>query len=278
MLDDSSRSSISLRARLQPNADTSWDVMRAPWAHRRLDQNGSSSYGHCLLARALSRVTFQLSVHSLALFLYTSPQSHARFLHGPRCLLADKQDPRLTLAHIRLPEDPFKDIPTSIPIPLYQEKKIHKTQRHNMYLTAFVSALLGLSTSALALPSHFSTRDAAYQEAEAAALSRIAERGGNWNVVRNDLVNGPCRPVTVIFARGTIELGNVGSLAGPPFFNALTNIIGDSNVAIQGVDYPATIAGYLEGGDPAGAVKLVSLVNTAMSKCPNTQIILSGYR
>jgi hypothetical protein len=101
---------------------------------------------------------------------------------------------------------------------------------------------------------------------------------GNWDVTRNDLVNDICAPVTVIFARGTLELGNVGSLAGPPFFNALADIIDSQNLAVQGVDYPGTIAGYLEGGDPAGAATLASLVNQAVSQCPSTQIVLSGYR
>lgn len=100
----------------------------------------------------------------------------------------------------------------------------------------------------------------------------------NWDVTRNDLVNGICAPVTVIFARGTLELGNVGSLAGPPFFNALADIIGSQSLAVQGVDYPATIAGYLEGGDPGGAATLASLVSQAVSQCPSTQIVLSGYR
>ena len=100
----------------------------------------------------------------------------------------------------------------------------------------------------------------------------------NSSPTRNDLVNGVCDAVTIIFARGTLELGNVGSLAGPPFFNALTAIIGSQNVGVQGVDYGATIAGYLEGGDPAGAATLASLVDLAVSQCPNTQILLSGYR
>lgn len=100
----------------------------------------------------------------------------------------------------------------------------------------------------------------------------------NWSVTRNDLVDGGCSPVTIIFARGTLELGNVGSLAGPPFFNALTDMIGDSNVAIQGVDYGATVIGYLEGGDPAGASTMASLITQAVSQCPSTQIVISGYR
>jgi cutinase len=95
---------------------------------------------------------------------------------------------------------------------------------------------------------------------------------------QNDLVDGVCKAVTVIFARGTLESGNVGSLAGPPFFDALDTDLGTSNVALQGVDYGATIAGYLEGGDPAGAATLANLTNLAVTQCPDTQIVLSGYR
>ena len=48
-------------------------------------------------------------------------------------------------------------------------------------------------------------------------------------------------------------------------------MIGYSNIAVQGVDYGATIAGYLEGGDPAGASTLAALTNQAASQCPSTQ-------
>src|SRR6266487_2733393 len=41
----------------------------------------------------------------------------------------------------------------------------------------------------------------------------------------NDL-SGSCKDVTVIWARGTTEPGNVGVLIGPPFFNALKSRIG----------------------------------------------------
>ncbi len=94
---------------------------------------------------------------------------------------------------------------------------------------------------------------------------------------RNDLVNGACLPVTVIFSRGTIEPGNVGLLAGPPFFDALGSLIGSENLAVQGVNYPASILGYLIGGDPNGANTMASLTNQAASQCPHTQIVLSGY-
>lgn len=46
-----------------------------------------------------------------------------------------------------------------------------------------------------------------------------------------------CRPITIIFARGTTEFGNVGLFAGPAFFDALANKIGSQNLGVQGVPY-----------------------------------------
>ena len=64
----------------------------------------------------------------------------------------------------------------------------------------------------------------------------------------NDLENGKCAPVTVIFARGTTEGGNIGTVVGPPLQCALQSALGAGNVAFQGVDYPANVAGFLQGG------------------------------
>ena len=108
-----------------------------------------------------------------------------------------------------------------------------------------------------------------------AERSAIEKRQDNWSDTRNELAD--CKPVTLIFARGTIELGNVGSITGPPFFNALSDAIGAENLAVQGVDYPASIIGYLEGGDLGGAATTAKLLEQAASQCPNTQIVLSGY-
>lgn len=67
-------------------------------------------------------------------------------------------------------------------------------------------------------------------------------------------LSSSCADVTVVFARGTTEAGNVGLLAGPPFFDALQSAIGSgTTLAVQGVDYPASIAGFLVGGDPTGS-------------------------
>ncbi len=66
-----------------------------------------------------------------------------------------------------------------------------------------------------------------------------------------------CKPYTVVFARGTVEPGNVGILVGPPFFDALKAKVGSAALALQGVnDYKASIAGYLAGGDVKGSVNM----------------------
>ena len=95
----------------------------------------------------------------------------------------------------------------------------------------------------------------------------------------NDLVNGKCAPVTVIFARGTTETGNIGTVVGPPLESAVQSALGGaSNVAFQGVKYPADVQGFLEGGDPDGAKTMAGLAMQAVTDCPGTQVVMSGYR
>lgn len=97
-------------------------------------------------------------------------------------------------------------------------------------------------------------------ESEAAALQ--ARQFGSSTY--NQLIDGtPCRPVTMIYARGTTQAGNVGDAAavGPVFFNNLASRIGLSNLAVQGVTYAANVVGYLQGGDPAGSRTMADLIN-----------------
>jgi cutinase len=96
---------------------------------------------------------------------------------------------------------------------------------------------------------------------------------------QNDLLNGtPCKALTVIFARGTTSPGNVGESTGPPFFQAIANLTGTTNLAVQGVTYPASILGFLGGGDAAGSTTMANLVNQAYAQCPKTKVVMSGYR
>jgi len=48
--------------------------------------------------------------------------------------------------------------------------------------------------------------------------------------------------MTIIFARGTGEFGNVGTVSGPPMFKAIRQKLGADRVTVQGVDYAADAA------------------------------------
>lgn len=61
-----------------------------------------------------------------------------------------------------------------------------------------------------------------------------------------------CKDVTVIFAPGICDPGNVGALVGPPFFKAIQDKLPGKSVNFQGVDYPATVGGYLSADGAAG--------------------------
>lgn len=94
------------------------------------------------------------------------------------------------------------------------------------------------------------------QKLSLAAEETLALAQG-FQTTRQDLDDGKCGDLLVIFARGTQEPGNVGALVGPPFFKALESALGSSHsVSVQGVEYEATVADYLEGGDPEGSQKM----------------------
>lgn len=87
-----------------------------------------------------------------------------------------------------------------------------------------------------------------------------------------------CSDVAVIFARGTTEPAPIGLVVGPPFQAALKAALGSKTLTFQGVDYAANVAGFLQGGDPKGAATMTSDINAVASACPNTKIVMSGYR
>lgn len=81
-------------------------------------------------------------------------------------------------------------------------------------------------------------------------------------VYADQLVDGTaCRDVTVIFARGTGQEGNIGESTdvGPLFLNDLAALVGSGNLAAQGVNYTADVTGFLEGGDATGSASMAEL-------------------
>jgi cutinase len=103
--------------------------------------------------------------------------------------------------------------------------------------------LLVLAGSAFAAP--IESRQAAAAATPATNLAGDTQNG----------LQGACKGTTVIFARGTTETGNVGTLAGPAFFQSLSAKVG-GDLAVQGVDYPADIPGFLAGGDANGSATM----------------------
>ncbi|KEQ70521.1 cutinase, partial [Aureobasidium namibiae CBS 147.97] len=109
----------------------------------------------------------------------------------------------------------------------------------------------------------------------------VFSRLGLGSSTKNDVINGVCKPVTYIFARGTTEIGNMGSTVGPALEKALESAFGQNNVATQGVTYPADVAGAISGalspGTAQGARTMASLTQQVLGKCPDTKVILAGY-
>jgi cutinase len=91
----------------------------------------------------------------------------------------------------------------------------------------------------------------------------LAKRQYNGNTFNQLTDSSACRDVSLIFARGTTSPGNVGEAnsEGPTFFNAVASRIGASRLAVQGVNYSASILGFLSGGDAAGATTMFNLIN-----------------
>ena len=81
-----------------------------------------------------------------------------------------------------------------------------------------------------------------------------------YSEVRNDIVDGICKPFTLIFERGTTKDGNIGDIVGPPFVAALDTLFGAKNVAVQGVNnYPADPDGFCAGGSATGSQNMAQV-------------------
>ncbi|KAK0741372.1 cutinase-domain-containing protein [Schizothecium vesticola] len=99
--------------------------------------------------------------------------------------------------------------------------------------------------------------------------------------VRNELqTGGTCPPVILIWARGSTEEGNMGTL-GPALADALEANYGANKVWVQGVGgaYKADLLGnFLTDGTTVAAItegkNLLKLANT---KCPSSKVVMGGY-
>jgi len=96
----------------------------------------------------------------------------------------------------------------------------------------------------------------------------------------NELKNGACKPVILIFARASTEPGNMGGSMGPIVCSGLKKNFPDK-VLCQGVGQPYA-AGLPENVMPAGTTpaaigEATKMFTTANSKCPGSIIVFGGY-
>ncbi|KAJ6457620.1 cutinase, partial [Mycena sanguinolenta] len=83
----------------------------------------------------------------------------------------------------------------------------------------------------------------------------------------------------VIFARGTSEAAPIGDTVGPQLQTSLQKSLTllEKNLTFAGVDYPADLGGYLEGGSPIGSETMAQDLTDAANNCPNASIVSVGY-
>ncbi|KAF6797591.1 cutinase 1-like protein 1 [Colletotrichum sojae] len=139
------------------------------------------------------------------------------------------------------------------------------------------SHVLALATAASAFPAlQESNTDLEVRDIEARQRGR-GGRGGGVGSTANEFVEGGCKNVIMIFARGSTERGNMGTICGPQTANGVKAQF--SSVAVQGVDYAAGLAtNTLPGGaDPKGIEEMKRLIAKANTECPDSMLVVGGY-
>lgn len=83
-----------------------------------------------------------------------------------------------------------------------------------------------------------------------------------------------CPDVDVVFARGTFEAPGTVGATGQAFVDALNARLVGKNVAVDPVDYPASLD---FGRAVDGVADASTKVETTAANCPRTKIVLGGY-
>jgi Cutinase len=83
--------------------------------------------------------------------------------------------------------------------------------------------------------------------------------------------NGACSANIVLFARGTLEVGSMGSV-GPKLSRQLPK----ASWTVVGVPYSADVAGDNCVGLPGGMIAK-SMLESAAAKCPRSNLFTAGY-
>jgi hypothetical protein len=84
--------------------------------------------------------------------------------------------------------------------------------------------------------------------------------------------NGACTANILLWARGTLEIGNMGSTVGPK----LSRNLPKTQWTVVGVPYNADVAGDNCVGLPGGMIAK-NILESAAAKCPRSNLFTAGY-
>ncbi|KAJ4353113.1 hypothetical protein N0V95_003647 [Ascochyta clinopodiicola] len=102
---------------------------------------------------------------------------------------------------------------------------------------------------------------------------------GGTGSTSKEFSQGGCKDVLFAWARGSTEIGNMGTVVGPPTSDGLKKEFGANAVATEGISYAATIGtNAIPGGTDAASKKLMQdTLNSMAQKCPDSVIVAGGY-
>jgi len=103
---------------------------------------------------------------------------------------------------------------------------------------------------------------------------RRPSEGGVLDSEAKDAEQAPlaCSTNTLLFGRGTTEIGSLGSTVGP----SLSSSFSSGGWSTHGIDYSADISGIYCLG-MTGGLRCIEQINKLAAQCPQTNIVLSGY-
>lgn len=111
------------------------------------------------------------------------------------------------------------------------------------------------------------------------SVSLSPRQRGRVGTTATEFTDGGCRPVIMLFARGSTEAGNMGTICGPPTANGLKDKFGADTIAVEGIDYGALLStNFVPGGaDPLGIREMERLIGQAVDQCPDSMLVVGGY-
>ncbi|KAI2776011.1 carbohydrate esterase family 5 protein [Daldinia loculata] len=139
-----------------------------------------------------------------------------------------------------------------------------------------------LVTSSVASPLVLDYSESTIQKLKgrrSAAIKASTQKRQSAGTTANEFLEGECRDVIFIYARGSTQDGNIGEDPGPQTIDQLKAALGTNAIAAQGVDYPALLIDNLRTGgcDPEDADNMRALITQAATQCPSSKLVVSGY-